>query len=112
MANGLSSPDSAIGIRPTEIKAPERQNFTRLPEFQKPTITELPKYEEPTMTVSPQDKELTDQLLAKIMNQEKPKKPQEVISQIEKKISQEKKSQGFLAQIIEWFKTTFKNLFR
>ena len=46
------------------------------------------------------------------MNQEGPKKPQEAISQIEKNLPKEKKSQGFFTQIIEWFKTTFRNLFR
>ncbi len=101
-------------VKPADLNlGPEASrpiNYTPLPEFIRPTMTELPKYEEPTMT-SPQDEELTKRLLAQVMDQ-KPKKPEEIIPHVEKNISQEKKSQGFLAQIIERLKTTFRNLFR
>jgi len=109
MVNGPGVGDGPpIGFAPSRIEiAKPSQNFTPLPEFERPTMTEPPKYEKPTDTVE------VDKLMAQIMNQKVPKNPQEVVSQIEKKIPQEvKKSQGFIAQIIEWFKTTFRNLFR
>jgi hypothetical protein len=111
MANGLSSPDSAMGIRPLEIKTLEPRNFTPLQEFRKPIMSEPPKYQEPTMTNN--DKQLTDQLLAQIMNQEGPKNPQEAVKQVEKKIPQEaKKSQSFLAILWESIRDYFVSIFK
>ncbi len=83
------------------------KNFTPLPEFRKPTMTEPPQYQEPTSTPE------MDRLMADILAQGKDSSPQAVVKKVENKLPQEtKKSQGFLAQIIEWFKTTFRNLFR
>ena len=111
MANGPSSPDSVIGIRPPEIKVPEPQNFTPLPEFGKPAMAEPPKYTEPTVT-SLQDKALADKLMAEILNQGPAKKSQEVVSQVEKNLpTGVKNPQG----LIEWIKslwTSFLNWFK
>ena len=100
-----------VMTKPVDFKiAPEvseQRNFTPLPEFQKSTMTEPPKYEKPTTT--PQ----IDHIMADILAQGKDSSPQAVVKKVENKLPQEtKKSQGFLAQIIEWFKTTFRNLFR
>ncbi len=99
-----------VMTKPPDFKiapeAPRQRNYTPLPEFGEPTMTEPPKYKEPTMTNN--DKQLTDQLMAQIMNQEGPKKPQEITSQIAKNIPQEKKSQGFWAKILEWFRNIFR----
>lgn len=87
-------------------------NYTPLPEFGRPTITEPPRYEDPTTSMSPQDEELANRLISQIMDKKAPKKQDEIIPHVEKNISQENKSQGFLAKIIERLKTTFRNLFR
>jgi len=53
------------------------------------------------------DQDLAEKLLAEAGINEP------VTPEFKKDLSQEaKKPQGFLAQIIEWFKTTFRNLFR
>lgn len=108
------APDIGIRLAPPRVEvARPPQNFTPLPEFGRSIITEPQKYGEPITTVLPQDKELTDKLLAQIMNQKVPKNPQEVVSQIEKKIPQEvKKSQGFWAQLITAIQDFFRNIFR
>ncbi|MFH0979513.1 MAG: hypothetical protein V1803_01035 [Candidatus Roizmanbacteria bacterium] len=107
MTNGLLSSDSAIGIRPPEIKAPEPQNFTPLPEFGRPTMAEPPRFEEPTTT--PQ----IDKLMADILAQGKVKNPEEAVNQVKKNLPKEvKKPQGFIARIIEWIKNLFRNLFK
>lgn len=107
------APDIGIRLAPPHIEvAGPPQNFTPLPEFNKPTMTEPSEYKDPTASMSPEDKALTDKLMAQIMHQEGPQKPQEVISQIEKKIPQEKKSQGFWAQLITAIQDFFRNIFR
>lgn len=127
MANGLPLVDAKQASASHEFKAPAN-NFTsfsgdmlrdaqatisRPPESGAVTITEPLKYEDPTISMSPQDKELTDRLMAQIMDKPETKKPQEAISQIENKIPQEiKKSQGFFASIWESIKNFFKDLFR
>lgn len=115
MANGTPIPD-VIKTRPIqEFNAAnkftpfsnEMLRNAQTTEIRSPEIKdEPPIHEQQTDTVE------VDKLMAQIMNQEGPKKPQEAISQIEKNLPQEKKSQGFFTQIIEWFKTTFRNLFR
>lgn len=110
MTNGLPSPDSAMRIPPPEIRVPEPQkNFTPLPEFRKPVNTEPPKFKEPTTADNPE----MDKLLADILAQGKSKNPQEAVRQVEKNLPVEtKKSQGFIAKIVEWIKNLFRNLFR
>lgn len=103
--------------KPVDFKitpeVPRPKNFTPLPEFGRSIITEPPKFEDPTDSMSPQDKELTNRLMAQIMDKPESKKPQEVVQQIEKKIPIEaKKSQGFWAKISEVIKDFFKNFFR
>jgi len=117
MSNGLSSPDIGVGFAPPRVEAKPPQHFTPLDvdhfanqRYEKPIITEPPKYQEdPTISMSPQDEELTKKLMAQIMDKPGPKKPQEVISQIENKIPQEiKKPQGLWAKISEWFRNLFR----
>ncbi|MBI5122665.1 hypothetical protein HZA75_02280 [Candidatus Roizmanbacteria bacterium] len=99
------APDIMAGFAPPRVEATKSpQNFTPLPEFKKPTMTEPPKYSEPTDTAN------VDELMAQIMK-EKPKKPQEVVSQIEKEIPQEKKPQGFWAKIKDAIENFFRKLF-
>ena len=112
----LDGPAPDIGIRLTpprvEVARPP-QNFTPLPEFGRSIITEPPKYEDSTISMSPQDKELTDRIMAQIMDKPEPKKPQEVVSQIKKNLPQEtKKPQGFWAQLTTTIQNFFRNLFR
>jgi len=63
------------------------------------------QYQEPTKT------EDIDALMKQILTQEKPKKPEEAVEQIENNIPQEAKKQGFLVRIWEAIKNFFKNLF-
>ncbi|MCR4327088.1 MAG: hypothetical protein NUV46_00730 [Nanoarchaeota archaeon] len=115
MANGLPLMDVKQVNSSPEFKSPN--TFTpfsneMLRNAQETNLThkEAPKYSEPTLTNN--EKQLTDQLLAEIMKEE-PKKPQKTIPQIEKKTTQEvEKSQGFWSQLLDWFRTTFRNLFR
>lgn len=72
-------------------------------------MTEPLKYEDPTVSMSLENKALTERLMAQIMEKPESKKPQEVVSQIEKNLPQEvKKSQGFLAKFLDWLKNFFK----
>ncbi len=109
MSNGLSSPDSAVGIHPPEIRTPlPQENFTPLPKSVEPTVTRPLEFEEPTTI----DDTEVNRLVADILDQGKPKNPQAAVQQVEKNLPQEtKKSQGILVQIFEWLRTTFKNLF-
>lgn len=128
MANGPPLVDTPRQMKASpEFKAPAN-NFTsfsenmlrdaqatisRSPETGKVTITEPPKYQEdPTISMSPQDRELTDRLMAQIMDKPEPKKQPEIVSQIEKNISKDKKQQGFWLQLKEAIQNFFRNLFR
>jgi len=107
MLDGPSAPDIGIGFAPPRVESKMPQNFTPLPEFQKPTMTKPPSYQEPTTT--PQ----IDQLMADILAQGKAENPQTAIKQVEKKLPQEvKKPQGFWVQLKEKIKNFFRNLFR
>lgn len=125
MANGPPVPDFIQTRSTQEFKAPNKftpfssemlknaqTTLTRSPESGAVTMTEPPKYEDPTTSMSQRDKELTDQLLAQVMDSKGSKNPQEAVSQIEKKIPQEKKSQGFWAQLITAIQDFFRNIFR
>ena len=107
MANGLSSPDSVIGIRPQEIKAPE-SHFTPLPESNRSTTNEPPKYGEQSMAIPPgmppELKKVMEQIQAEAV---KGKEQAEVLPQVKTE-----KPQGFWANIWEAIKNFFRNLFR
>jgi len=107
MLDGAPSTETMTGFAPPRVETKAAQNYTPSPEFGKPTMTEPPKYSEPTDTAN------VDELMAQILGQ---KKNTEVISSPISKLpiitKTENKPQGLLAQIIEWFKTTFRNLFR
>ena len=123
MVNGPSLADFQQAKISPEFKASSR-NFTsfsgdmlreaqatipRSPENGAVTLSEPPRYQEdPTVSMSSQDKELTDRLMAQIMEKPIPKRQSEVVSQSEKKTSkEEKKAQGFLARLWEKIKNFF-----
>lgn len=99
----VSAPDIGIRFAPPLVEAPKPiQNFTPLPESKRPTTTEPPQYQEPTATPE------MDRLMSDILAQGGVKKPQEIVKQVQSAPVEVKKSQGFWAKILDWFRNFFK----
>lgn len=101
----MTPPEIATRISSQEVRAPEPQNFTPLPELGKPTMTE-PPHQEPTDTAE------VDKLMELLGQQKNTAVRPPLVSELPVTPKTEKKPQGFIARIIEWIKNLFKNLFR
>jgi hypothetical protein len=127
MPDGTMTPPEVItGVAPSEFKTPEPKRFTPLPDelMSKPpeyrsTMTEPPKHEEANIPEMPDMNNMPPDL-QRLMNDIKQEATKgqgqtEVLPSIDNLRNQAAKKEipkGLFAQIIEWFKTTFRNLFR
>ncbi len=119
MQDGPAATEMAVVVEPSRPK-----NFTPLPEKSvgrlfpieeelikrekepsKQKEQELPNSEEP-------NKEQIDKIMAEIIGQTGSENPQKIVSEVVNKTPENKQSQGLIARILEWFRTTFRNLIK